>query len=110
MKAIKAYVHQHRAAAVIEAIQATRAWARQAVGHHLSVTAAQGTLAATDPAERHYSLELGLAVVRESRIELHCDDDGVDELVAAITAAARTGQPCAGRIEVSDVLALHTIQ
>lgn len=103
MKEINAFVHEHRAAAVIEAIQATSAWGAHAAQHHLSVTGVQGTLPAIDSAERHYSLELGLEVVREFRIELHCDDACVDELVAAIASAARTGQACAGWVFVKDL-------
>lgn len=110
MKEIKAFVHQHRAADVIEAIKATQAWtahAGAAEQHHLSVTQVQGTLRPVDQSERHYSVDLGLEVVREFRIELHCDDDCVDELVAAIVSAARTGQQLAGWVYVSDVAAAH---
>lgn len=71
--------------------------------HHLSVTQVQGTLQLVDEAERHYSLELGLEVVREFRIELHCDDDCVDESVAAILSTGRTGQHVAGWVYVSDL-------
>lgn len=113
MKEIKAFVHQHRAADVIEAIKATQAWtahAGSADQHHLSVSQVQGSLKPVDQAERHYAVELGLEVVREFRIELHCDDDCVDELVAAILAAGRTGQQVAGWICVSDVGAAHPIR
>jgi nitrogen regulatory protein PII len=48
--------------------------------------------------------------VREFRIELHCDDDCVDELVGAIVAAGRTGQQLAGWVYVSDVTAAHPIR
>ena len=66
MKEIKAFVHQHRAADVIEAIKATAAWtahAGAAEQHHLSVTQVQGTLRPVDQAERHYSVDLGLEAV-----------------------------------------------
>lgn len=114
MKEIKAFVHQHRAADVIEAIKATQAWTTAHAGaaerHHLSVTQAQGTFRPVDQAERHYSVDLGLEVVREFRIELHCDDDWVDELVTAIVSAGRTGQQLAGWVYVSDVAVAHPIR
>ncbi len=113
MKEIKAYVHQHRAADVIEAIKATGAWSAHAGGpeqHHLAAFSVQGTLRPVDEAERHYSVELGLEVVREFRIELHCDDECVDELVNAIAAAGRTGQSCAGWIYVTDIPSTRQIR
>jgi len=109
MKEIKAYVHRHRAADVIEAIQSTQAWSRHPERHQLSVTLVQGTLPATDSAERHYSVELGMEVVHACRIELHCDDACVDELVAAVRAAGHTGQTCAGWVFVCAVDHAHPI-
>ena len=113
MKEIKAFVHQHRAADVIEAIKATLAWMAHAgtpEQHHLSVTQVQGTLPPVDEAERHYSLELGLEVVREFCIELHCDDGCVDEFVAAILSTGRTGQHVAGWVYVSELTSRHPIR
>lgn len=113
MKEVKAYVHRHRAAAVIEAIKATSAWTRHAEPgerHHLAVTPLDGTLQPTDEAERRYSVELGLEVVREFRIELHCDDGCVDEFVNAILLAGHTGQSCSGWVYVSDAAASYQIR
>jgi nitrogen regulatory protein P-II 1 len=42
-------------------------------------------------------------VVNEYKLELLCEDDEVDALLAAITAAARTGQAVAGWITVADL-------
>ena len=106
MKEIKAYVHRARIADVIEAVKATRAWSARAGDagqHNLTAYAVQGSLAPLDDAERHYSVELGLEVVHEYKLELHCEDDDVKELVDAIRAAARTGQARAGWIYVLPV-------
>lgn len=108
MKEIKVFVHRRRAADVIEAIKATSAWAAHEHSqpqHHLAITAVQGTLEPMDDAERHYSVLLGLEVVNEFRLELHCDDDCVEELVDAIRTSARTGRPGAGWIYITDVTA-----
>jgi nitrogen regulatory protein P-II 1 len=113
MKSIKAYVHHHRAADVIEAIKGARAWTSQDGAeplHHIAVTPVQGTLPALDDAERHYSIELGLEVVREFKLELHCADEHADELVAAIVATARTGQRCAGWVYVTDLDGAYPIR
>ena len=66
--------------------------------------------AALDDAERHYSIELGLEVVREFKLELHCADEHADELVAAIVATARTGQRCAGWVYVTDLDGAYPIR
>lgn len=112
MKQIKAYVHSHRAADVIDAIKATKAWEildGDPQRYHLSATAAQGTLPPIDDTEQHFSVNLGLAVVNEVRLELHCDDDCVDEIVKAIRRSARTGQRTAGWVYVTTIDAAHEI-
>jgi nitrogen regulatory protein P-II 1 len=112
MKQIKAYVHQHRAADVIEAIKATKAWGLldgYPDRYHLAAADVQGTLPPIDDAEQHFSVNLGLRVVNEVRLELHCDDDCVDEIVRAIRASARTGQQSAGWVYVTSIDAAHEI-
>lgn len=112
MKQIKAYIHSHRAADVIEAIKSTKAWEiLDGAPHHyhLSATPSQGTLPPIDDAEQHFSVNLGLAVVNEVRLELHCDDDCVDEIVKAIRRSARTGQRTAGWVYVTTIDAAHEI-
>jgi len=112
MKEIKAYVHRARVADVIQAIQATRAWATRegdAGQHNLTVYAVQGSLVPIDDAERHYSVDLGQEVVNEFKLELHCQDDEVTEVVAAVHAAGRTGQARAGWIYVVDIVSATAI-
>ena len=77
--------------------------------YHLSATPSQGTLPPIDDAEQHFSVNLGLAVVNEVRLELHCDDDCVDEIVKAIRRSARTGQRTAGWVYVTTIDAAHEI-
>lgn len=105
MKEIKAYVHRTRVADVIAALKASPAWgtAKQAHGHNLAVYLVKGSLMPLDDEERHYSLDLGDEVVNEYKLELLCEDGDVDELAQAISDAARTGQPHAGWITVTDV-------
>lgn len=112
MKQIKVHIHSHRAADVIEAIKATKAWEildGDPLRYHLSASPAQGTLAPIGDAEQHFSLNLGLAVVNEVRLELHCDDDCVDEIVKAIRRSARTGQRMAGWVYVTTIDAAHEV-
>jgi len=64
----------------------------------------KGFLVPTDVAEKNFSIDLGDQVVNEYKLELVCEDGEVDELVAAIVSAARTGQKIAGWITVTDLV------
>lgn len=106
MKEIKAYLHRNRVADVIAALKASPAWsaAGQVGRPNLAVYLVKGSLTPLGDDERHYSLELGDEVVNEYKIELVCDDNVADELVGAISSAARTGQPGAGWVTVTDLV------
>lgn len=65
----------------------------------------QSLLKAVDAREQHYSIELAETTINESKLELICEDDQVEELVGIIDRAARTGQAEAGWIYVSDITA-----
>lgn len=106
MKEIKAYVHTSRVADVIAALKTSPAWAT-ACGrdHNLTAYMVKGSLVPLDDKERHYSVELGDEVVNEFKLELHCEGEHVDELIAIIRAAGRTGQANAGWIYVVDIAA-----
>ena len=97
MKEIKAFIHQHRAADVIQELKAN------GVGN-LFVTTGHGLLVALGADEQHYSMELATAVIRECKLELLCEDEQVDALVAAIRDNARCGKPDAGWVYVTDVI------
>jgi nitrogen regulatory protein P-II 1 len=112
MKEIKAYVHRNRVADVIAALKGTAAWGSGAAGgqHNLTLYTVQGSLLPLDNAERHFSVDLGDEVVNEYKLELHCEDAHVDELVQAISDAGRTGQSSAGWIYVVDVVRAESIR
>lgn len=105
MKEIKAYLHSNRVAAVIAALKSSTAWGNESAGrqHNLTLYVVKGSLAPLHEAERRYSLDLGDEVVNEYKLELHCEDQDVDEFVAAIATAGRTGQAGAGWIYVTSV-------
>lgn len=104
MKEIKAYIHRNRVADVISALKSSSAWTSTGSGeHNLTAYMVKGSLVPLDAGERHYSLDLGDEVVNEYKLELHCNDTHVDELVAIIRAAGRTGQVNSGWIYVIDV-------
>lgn len=104
MKEIKAYIHRNRIADVISALKNSSAWAAAGNGeHNLTVYMVKGSLVPLDDEERHYSVDLGEEVVNEYKLELHCIDDHVDELVDAIRSAGRTGQPKSGWIYVVEI-------
>ncbi|MEN9395853.1 MAG: hypothetical protein RLZ81_383 [Pseudomonadota bacterium] len=105
MKEIKAYVHRSRVADVIAALKDCPAWGgeRGARRHNLAMYMVKGTLVPLDSDEQHYSMDLGDEVVNEYKLELLCEDDEVDQLVAALHVAARTGQAVAGWITVTDL-------
>lgn len=111
MKEIKAYVHRNRIAAVISALKASDAWSAAESGdHNLTVYMVKGSLLPLEGGERRYSLDLGDAVINEYKLELHCSNAHVADLVHVIHAAARTGQPSSGWIYVADIvdaIAIH---
>ncbi|MCL5060765.1 MAG: P-II family nitrogen regulator [Candidatus Thermoplasmatota archaeon] len=106
MKEIKAYIHNNRIADVIRALKGSGLCnAGGTAGcRNLAVVPVQSLLKAVDAAEQRYSIELAEAVIHESKLELICEDDQVDELVGIIKRTARTGQAEAGWIYVTDIV------
>ncbi|HQR96965.1 MAG: P-II family nitrogen regulator [Polaromonas sp.] len=105
MKEIKAYIHRNRVAEVISALKSSAAWT--AVGnneHNLTAYMVKGSLVPLDESERRFSVELGDEVINEYKLELHCSEEHVDELVKIIVALARTGQANSGWVYVMDVV------
>lgn len=105
-------MHRARVTDVIEAVKSTHAWTARkddAGQHNLTAYAVQGSLLPLDDAERHYSVDLGQEVVNEFKIELHCEDTDVAELVEAIRSAGVTGQSRSGWIYVVDIVAAAAI-
>ena len=99
MKEIKAFIHRNRAADVIRALKGA--------GYtNLSVVDVKGMLAALDERERDYSIELGEETITEVKLELVCEDENrTAEAVRLIQDNAKTGQPEAGWIYISEIQA-----
>lgn len=97
MKEIKAFIHRNRAADVIRAL-------RGAGYAKLSVVDVKGMLAALDEREHGYSIELGEETITMVKLELVCEDDSQATAAAHIIRDnARTGQPEAGWIYISEI-------
>ena len=104
MKEIKAYIHRNRIGDVITALKVSSAWGSAGSGeHNLTAYMVKGSLVPLDDSERHYLLDLGDEVVNEYKLELHCADEHVAELVNTIRTAGRTGQANSGWIYVADI-------
>lgn len=99
MKEIKAFIHRNRAADVIRALKGA--------GYgNLSVVDVKGMLAALDEWERDYSIELGEETITEVKLEVVCEDENrTAEAVRLIQENAKTGQPEAGWIYISEIQA-----
>ena len=112
MKEIKAYIHNHRIADVIRALKESGLCNTDGTPgcRNLAVVPVKILLKAMDTQEQHYSIELAEAVINESKLELVCEDHQVDELVAIIGHAARTGQADAGWIYVTDIVSAVAIR
>ena len=97
MSEIKAFVHRNRIADVVGALSA-------AGFRNLSVIDVQGLLRALDSKEQQYSVEIGQKVITEVKLELVCENASrTAEAVSLIREHARTGQPEAGWIYISDI-------
>lgn len=104
MKETKAYIHSNRIADVIAALKESPVWSVGGNGdHNLTAYMVKGSLLPLDNSERRYSVELGEEVVNEYKLELHCSDEYVDQLVEVITRVSRTGQVTAGWVYVMDI-------
>lgn len=112
MKEVKAYVHRSRVADVVAALKDSPAWGgvRGDRRHNLALYIVKGFLHPDDSAEQRFSLDLGDEVINEYKLELLCEDSEVAALIAAISAAARTGQRLSGWITVSDLAQVVPIE
>ena len=97
MQEVKAFVHRNRIADVVKALSS-------AGFKRLSRIDVQGLLLALDSKEQQYSVEVGQKVVTEVKLEVVCEGETrTAEAVALIREHAKTGQPDAGWVYVSDI-------
>ena len=105
MKEIKAYNHRSRVADVISALKESASWSAAGSGeHNLTAYMVKGSLKPLHEGERRYSIDLGDEVIDEYKLELHCADSQVDELVKIIVDSARTGQDNSGWVYTVDIV------
>lgn len=96
-KEVKAFIHRNRVADVVDALN-------KAGFRNITIVDVQGMLKALSSKEQRYSVEIGQKVVNEIKLELVCDNESrLAEAVAAIRDNAKTGQPSAGWIFISDI-------
>lgn len=102
MKEIKAFIHPHRTAAVIEALRESGICDQPAGAScfHIAISQVQCVHATSDGTQQHYSVELGEAVVLQTKLELVCDDEAADLLVDLIVRYGHAGQACSGWVHV----------
>ena len=102
MKQIKAFIHPHRISAVTDALrQSGLCDMSNGTGcYNLTVSTVQRLFTSADPTQQRYSLDLAEAVVAEAKLELVCEDDLADQLVALI---AQAGRPGPGWVFATDV-------
>jgi nitrogen regulatory protein P-II 1 len=100
---VKAFIHRNRIADVVDALY-------QAGFRNLTVIDVQGLLKALDTKEQRYSVEIGQNVITEVKLELVCEGETrTAEAINLIRKHARTGQPHAGWIYVTGLLASSEI-
>lgn len=106
MKEIKAYLHKHRVADVIQALTDAALYAASSAPacRNVSIVPVESLLKPVDNAEQHYSMDLEQPVIHEVKLELLCDEPVVDQVVALIERHGRTGQEVAGWIIVADLI------
>ena len=96
-KEVKAFIHRNRVADVVTALNS-------AGFRNITVVDVQGILKALSGKEQNYSVEIGQKVVNEVKLELVCDNESrLAEAVQAIRQNAKTGQPSAGWIYITEI-------
>jgi len=108
MKQIKAFIHRNRVADVVNALKNE---AYDGAYNSLSIVHVQGaSLQALDAKEQNYSIELGIEMITEVKIEIFCQDDYVDKAVSIIREKGRTGQNNAGWIYVMTIQQSYPVE
>ena len=102
MKEIKAFIHAHRAADLLQALKEAEANGTRIC--NLAVFTVKALLRETDAGEARYSIELAETVINEIKVELLCPDEAVAFLVEIIRRVAHTGDHEEGWVVVTDTL------
>ena len=102
MKEIKAFIHAHRAADLLQALKEAEANGTRIC--NLAVFTVKTLLRDTDAGEARYSMELAETVINEIKVELLCPDEVVAFLVEIIKRVAHTGDHEEGWVVVTDTL------
>lgn len=102
MKEIKAFIHSHRTAAVIQALKDSVVCDTQAGAacFHIAVSPVQCIHPGEDAVQQHYSVELGEPVILQNRLELVCSDEAADILVELIVRLGHAGHDGSGWVQV----------
>lgn len=102
MKEIKAFIHPHRTAAVIQALRESGMCDTQtgATCFHIAISQVQCVHVTGNNSQQHYSVELGEPVVLQTKLELVCEDDAADALLDLIVRNGHAGQHCSGWVHV----------
>ena len=95
MKEIKAFMHRGRAADIVHALLA-------AGFDQVSLVDVKGTLHAITPREADYSVEYGESMITEVKLEVVCNDDQVDRVLALLRSQGRPSR-ASGWVYVSDI-------
>lgn len=96
MKLIKAFIHQVRTAAVVDALG-------DAGFRNITLQDVKGMLKPITEQEHDYATSAAGLVIAEVRLSLVCDDSEVDTVTTLIRKVARIGHSISGYVYVSPV-------
>jgi len=99
MKEIKAFIHRARIADVVHEL-------RVAGFNQISIIDVKGTLQALNNDEREYSMEIGQEIITETKLEVFCEDDQLEDALDIIRLNAKTSKQVSGQIYVSETFAI----
>lgn len=103
MKRITALLHAQRMSDIVHGLEA-------AGERRLSIVNARGLLQAANAREQDFSVQLGERVTQELQLDVFCEDDRVEALVALIVRHGRTAQSESGWIFVTPIDAAVAIR
>ncbi len=96
MKRITALLHAHRMGDIVHALEALGE-------RRISIVHSTGLLRASSAREQDYSVQLGERVTQEIQLDVFCEADRVEDIVALLRQHGRTGPHNSGWIFVSAV-------